>query len=112
MDLEEAYIYEWLDGVDDNTLEKKYAKMEKLNIPFDPYLPLNEEQKRILLGLPIFRPLGSYPNHRDDRDLASIKHPVVNIRRLKQTTIDRFFKPVKRESLKKRVNILNKREIG
>lgn len=96
-------MYRWLEEIDNTTLQDRYLKLEKLNIPFDPYLPIDYEQRRVLLGLPIFRPFGSYPGQKGEAGLASIKHPVVDPSRLRQTTIDRFFKPMKRESAIKQI---------
>lgn len=101
--LKRIHLPRWKERYERTMMMARLRKMENMNVPLDSYLPFTDEQIRIANGLPIFRPMGSNPEStsrkRSSRrvPLDQIQHPVVDPKRLKQTSIERFLKPFKRE---------------
>lgn len=92
--LKPIHIYRWKKGFDEKFISESMEEIRKLDLPIDPYLPLkmNENQIRIMSGLPVVEP--QVQKNKDFTfTFTKFKKPVQEVKKLRQTKIDEYFFP-------------------
>lgn len=80
----------WRKSLHDQFIEKSIEEMQKHNLPpVDPYMPLGENQRRILDGRPIIK---SETSKTSDNSFT-IDKTIRDVKILRQTKIDEYFFP-------------------